>query len=293
MLGKAERSVISTMSPALSSQAYRERLATAGVATHVACVWIQQVSAAAPVYEHRTVPNGCVEISCVLSTGVVRVAGPQRGPVLELLAPGATVVGVRFRPGVASTMLGMPASELVDVVAEPDRIWGRSSGALGEMLAEAASPDDAARLLEQEVVARSITAPAPDFLVAAAVSRLQPWRDASVGELTAELVISPRQLRRRFAAALGYGPKTLQRILRFQAFLALSHAHAGDGSLTGLAAAAGYADQAHLSRECSRLAGLTPSVFLEAMHRSCDAGHDHAASLALSQALLGTQARSS
>jgi AraC-like DNA-binding protein len=107
------------------------------------------------------------------------------------------------------------------------------------------------------------------------------------------LFISARQLHRRFVAALGYGPKTLQRILRFQAFLALSHAHADDGSLTRLAAAAGYADQAHLSRECSRLAGLTPSAFLEAMHRSCDASHDHAASFALSQALLSKQVRSS
>jgi AraC-like DNA-binding protein len=293
MRDETERSVVSTVRPGVS-QAYRERLARAGAASLVSCVWVQQVSAAATVYEHRTVPNGCVEISCILGTGVVRVAGPQRRPVLKLLAPGATVVGVRFRPGVAHTILGLPVSELVDLDVELDRIWGRSAVELGQRLAEAASPDDAATLLEQEVVGRSIATPDPDPLVIAAVGRLQPWRGASVGNVTAELFISPRHLRRRFVAALGYGPKTLQLILRFQAFLALNHAHGHDSSLARLAATAGYADQPHLSRECSRLTGLTPSAFLEAMHRSCDASHDHAASFAaLPHALVGKQAHSS
>jgi AraC-like DNA-binding protein len=293
MRDETESSTTSAVNPTLGNQTYRERLASAGVADLVSCVWVQQISAAAPVYEHRTVPSGSVEISCALDTGVVRVTGPQRGPVVQLLAPGTTLVGVRFRPGVARRILGLPASELLDLDVDLDRIWGRSSVPLGQRLAEAASPDDAATLLEREIVARSIAGPGHDALVVAAVSHLQPWRVASVGDVTAELFISARQLHRRFVAALGYGPKTLQRILRFQAFLALSHECAGDGSLARLAAAAGYADQAHLSRECSRLAGLTPSAFLEAMHCSCDASHDHAATFALSQALLGKQVRSS
>ena len=68
--------------------------------------------------------------------------------------------------------------------------------------------------------------------------------------------MSERQLRRRFADAVGYGPKTLARVLRFQRFLAL----AGRGDdLAGLAFEAGYADQAHLTRECRRLSGRTPA----------------------------------
>ena len=82
-----------------------------------------------------------------------------------------------------------------------------------------------------------------------------------MAELGEGLGISERQLRRRFAEAVGYGPKTLARVLRFQRFLGLAEA---GGDLAGLAFAAGYADQAHLTRECVRLSGRTPAVLLAA-----------------------------
>jgi methylphosphotriester-DNA--protein-cysteine methyltransferase len=70
--------------------------------------------------------------------------------------------------------------------------------------------------------------------------------------------ISMRQLRRRCDAAVGYGPKTLQRVLKFQRFV--RRIDAGETDLASLAADAGYADQAHLTRECGQLAGVTPAV---------------------------------
>jgi transcriptional regulator GlxA family with amidase domain len=73
--------------------------------------------------------------------------------------------------------------------------------------------------------------------------------------------LSERQLLRRCIAALGYGPKTLDRIFRFQRFRALAARRPNLG-LARLAAGAGYADQPHLTRECVRLAGETPSVLL-------------------------------
>jgi transcriptional regulator GlxA family with amidase domain len=72
--------------------------------------------------------------------------------------------------------------------------------------------------------------------------------------------LGDRQLRRRFAEAVGYGPKTLDRILRFQRFLVLARATSAD--LARLAIEAGYADQAHLTRECTRLSGLPPAALL-------------------------------
>lgn len=60
----------------------------------------------------------------------------------------------------------------------------------------------------------------------------------------------------------GYGPKTFERIARFQRFRRLARAGGPGAGLAALAAACGYADQAHLARECRRLAGRPPSAFL-------------------------------
>ena len=65
---------------------------------------------------------------------------------------------------------------------------------------------------------------------------------------------------RQFLATCGYGPKHLQRIMRVQRALAIAQY----SSVTGLgdvAAAAGYADQAHMSRDFRSITGFTPSAY--------------------------------
>ena len=68
----------------------------------------------------------------------------------------------------------------------------------------------------------------------------------------AELARTPRDseraLRRRFNDAIGYGPKKLDRIIRFGRLLRLAALRRADG-LAAAAAELGYADQAHLTRE--------------------------------------------
>jgi AraC-like DNA-binding protein len=260
-------------------QTYRERLPAPRLAGQVSSVWIQHVAAGGVPYEHRTVPNGSTEISWELGSDLATVSGPQRQPIVGHVAPGTTVVGIRFRPGVAPSILGPPASELVDQHVEVDRLWGRPAVTLTERLAEAESPEGAARLLEDEVFRRIADRAEPDPVVAAAIGRLQPWRPDDIGTWAAGLFLSPRQLRRRFTAALGFGPKMFQRIIRFQGFLALSQGgHGRDSGLARLARQAGYADQSHLTRESAELTGLTPKAFLEEMWSSCGENHDHEAS---------------
>jgi AraC-like DNA-binding protein len=281
---------VPTSSTANPVQTYRERLPAPRLAGQVSSVWIQHVAADGVPYEHRTVPNGATELSWELGSDLVTVSGPQRQPIVGHLAPGSTVVGIRFRPGVAPSILGPPASELVDQHVEVDRLWGRPALTLAERLAEAESPEGASRLLEDEVFRRITDASEPDPVVAAAIGRLQPWRPDDIGTWAAGLFLSPRQLRRRFTAALGFGPKMFQRILRFQGFLALSQGrHGRDSGLARLAKQAGYADQSHLTRESSELTGLTPRAFLEEMWSSCGENHDHEASYgALRRGLLAS-----
>ena len=69
---------------------------------------------------------------------------------------------------------------------------------------------------------------------------------------------SPRQLEREFRRKVGLPPKTLSRIARFQNLLRLS-GRFPEKAWAELSAAAGYADQAHMTREFRELSGATPA----------------------------------
>lgn len=259
-------------------QTYKERPPAREVAGHLSCVWVQEVLPGAEPYLHRTVPNGGIEISCRVG-GMPQLVGPQTGPTLEVLAPGTTVVGVRFRPGAAPSVLDLPATELVDVAVGADALWGDAAIALGERIATAGSGHEAAAMLEHEVLARAVAGAEPDPVAAEAVRHLLPWQAGEVTSLTDALFISERQLRRRCLAAIGLAPKALHRMMRFQGFLALAgQREHPSAELARLAAEAGYADQSHLTRESMRLAGLTPRALLLESELNCGPGHDHAAS---------------
>lgn len=267
-------------------QSYRERRPAPALADLLSSVWVQEVFPGAAPYMHRSVPNGCVEFRCLLGAAP-RVVGPLTGPMTEALPAGSTVVGVRFRPGAAAGLLGIPVSEVAGRVLDAGDLWGRAAVAIGERLARAAGPWEAAAALQEAVAARPGGADGPDRLVAEAVRRLMPGRAGGIGPVQAALWISERQFRRRCLAAVGVPPKALQRMLRFQGLLARAQfALSRGGSLLGeglarLAADCGYADQAHLARECVRLTGVTPVAFLRETEQSCGcAGHDHTVSFA-------------
>ncbi len=220
---------------------YRELAPPPDLAAHVACVWTS-VSRGGVIF-----PDGCVDL--VWRGDRLVVAGPATAPVTSDVGVGVGVFGVRFRLGVAGTALGLPAVELTDLQVPLADVWGPS---LDERVAAGGVP-----ALLAEVRAR--VAPVDPLARAAALGMARPG--ARVAELGSALGISERQLRRRFSDAVGYGPKTLARVLRFQRFLSL--AASGD-DLARLAFAAGYADQAHLTRECRRLAGRTPLELVSA-----------------------------
>ncbi len=82
-----------------------------------------------------------------------------------------------------------------------------------------------------------------------------------IREIAGEIGWSERHLTRRFAAETGVAPKTLARILRFEAARRLA-APSAAGGWAEFALTAGYADQAHLIREFRTLSGLSPKAML-------------------------------
>jgi AraC-like DNA-binding protein len=224
---------------------YVERLV---VSPLVACTWEQFTTTE---QDQRIVPDACVDL--IWAGDRLSIAGPDTRPRVVTLAAGSRLVGVRLRPGTAGAVLGLPASELCDVSPDAGDVLGRDVAAvLLEALTAGSDPRD---VLLRAVELHGVGAPDP--LVRAAVLALGRPR-ARVGAVAAELGVSARQLQRRVSDAVGYGPKILARVLRFRRLQALSPA-----PLAELALDAGYADQAHMAAEVTRLAGTSPVRFLK------------------------------
>ena len=222
-------------------------------------VWIQRTGATP--YVQRHLPTGGVELHLPVGSDP-QLVGPLTGAIVEVIKPRTTIVGVRFMPG-AAPPLSEALDSLVDLRVDLKELWGSLADRLLEDVATAADPETALGRVQARLVALYGRAGQGDPLVREAASRLMPWEPMRISTLADHLAISAPQLRRRCLHTLGMSPKTLQRTLRFQGFLALAQANGGtnggghaDG-LAGLALDVGYADQAHLSRECLRLTGLT------------------------------------
>jgi len=216
----------------------------------LSCTWEQRIDAR---HEQRVVPDACVDL--IWSGHRLTIAGPDTRARLVSLDPGTRIVGVRLRPGVAGAVLGLPATELCDEAPDAHEVLGHD--AAEALLAELHAGGDPHAILRRAVEVRAERS--PDRLVRAAITALDR-PDARVAEVADDLGLSARQLQRRVADAVGYGPKTLARVLRFRRLQALA---ASQPALVDLALDAGYADQAHMTAEVTRLAGLSPVRFLK------------------------------
>jgi AraC-like DNA-binding protein len=240
---------------------YREYAPPPAVAELLICSWTLEVERDGPRHQQRVLPDGCADIVWFGDASPVAV-GPMTRPVLEAVEPGTTLVGLRFRPGVASRVLGVPAHELTDRDVPLDEIWHRRTfQPSSDRLRQASTIIERAEIAQSLLASRCDAIRPPDAAVQRAVSLIATAGRERIDDVAKQLGISERQLHRRFAASVGYSPKTFQRIVRFQRLLALAEADAR-ARLGDVSIAAGYADQAHMTREVVEFAGVTPGALL-------------------------------
>jgi AraC-like DNA-binding protein len=217
----------------------------------VECLWVHSIQGGDPREDRRILPDGRMDLVWIPELGAL-VAGPQSRHTSRPVGAPLLAVGARFHPGVAPQLLRHAASELVDRHVPLDAVQPALAARLDARLGAAGDPLAA---LEQELMRSLAELGEPDPVVRAAAGLLARG-SAGVAEVADRVYVSERQLQRRFAELVGYGPKTFQRIARFQRVVAQLARE--DVAVAGAAALAGYADQAHLTRESRRLAGLSP-----------------------------------
>jgi AraC-like DNA-binding protein len=246
---------------------YREKPVLPVLRQHFLAVWFHRKPLGVAGHS-AVVPDACAEL--VWCRSRLLIAGPDRQVSLEPVPPGTTAIGLRFLPGAVATLLRVPASEIVGARLPLDFFWSGKARELIGAIGDAQEPHVVAKRLEMALaqIARDFDSPDQSSkIILRCVARSRAARRPVMPELVSALGLSERTLRRHCEHAFGYGPKTLDRVLRMQRFLELSRTRPALG-LANLAGAAGYADQAHLNREARRLTGLTPSAILEQLSES-------------------------
>lgn len=238
----------------------RELAPTARLRPVIEAVYL---AAATRPARHAVLPDGCVDLLYRYGDagGLLLIAGPDRRVHEAALAPGLRYVGARFRLGEARRILGLEPAGLVDRGLVPAAVNARLAAVEGR-LADCRTPAALARRLCSEIerLDDETAALRPPPRVRAALALLRPdGQVLRIGLVARRLGVAPRTLHREIVAWTGLRPCLLARILRFQ------HTRrslaARTGTLAALAAAAGYADQAHMTRESQALAGAPPGRF--------------------------------
>jgi AraC-like DNA-binding protein len=207
-------------------------------------------------------PDACIDIVWI-GDNVPIVVGPATSSVIVPLAPRTWVLGARLKPGHAPAVLGFPAHEALNREVRLADVWGRDAAELSQRMHAQPSLTAKRALLEAALAKRTRPMATEDGDVGAAIAWLAAHPAGRVRELSCQLGISSRQLQRRFVSAVGYGPKTFQRIARFQRALAMAGpVFAAGVNMAGLAQDAGYTDQAHMSREVRDLSGRPAASML-------------------------------
>jgi AraC-like DNA-binding protein len=255
--------------------AYREVRPSGALGGFVSAAWVRSSTSDADT-EYLEIPDGQLNLVCRMGAAP-QVIGPLTSPRRGRLRPTEVLVGLRLRPG-AAALLGVPAAELTDRTIEAGELLGTATAV---QLSETAAPIEALGLMAQTILimARDST---PDPIIGESIARLST--EAEISAVWRSMQMSERSFRRRFIAAVGVGPKTIQTLLRFQRLLGRAQRAVAAGrpvaehGLAALAHESGYADQPHLSRECLRITGSTLGNYLGDLEGRC-ADHDHRAQL--------------
>jgi AraC-like DNA-binding protein len=206
----------------------------------------------------RVLPDGCLDI-VVGPRGAIAVGAMTR-PMVVPVAAGSGLLGVRFRPGMATAFLAVPAAALTDDSAPLEAIW--TDGAdVADYVGSALGHDQAMHRLAETLIARlPRIAAMPRDLVAAVEQITAHGGRTDISRLSTTLGVTRQHLARRFAAHVGVTPKMLCRVVRL--WQVLRSALSGQVNWAALAADLGYSDQSHLVYEFRSLTGLTPSGWI-------------------------------
>lgn len=218
------------------------------LAVFVARYWMVEWDYEQP-YRQLIVPYPNVHLT--FHPDSAKLNGVASGHVHQVLDGRGRVFGIAFRPGMFRAFLGRAVSTITDRVLPAAEVFHGTP-------ARHAVPE------VEDFLRAGLPGPDPKAeLAARVVDRITTTPEiVRVDVLADEFGTTVRQLQRLFAEHVGVGPKWV--IRRYRLREVTERMAAGEAiDWAGLAADLGYADQAHFTRDFTRMFGETPARYAE------------------------------
>lgn len=168
----------------------------------------------------------------------------------------------------ARLFFDLPMSEIAGRVVHFNDLMPREHRFVAEQLAALETWDERFDTLERLLItrisrtrtrARSLPSPASDCVAWAYAQILRHDGNVDIRELAAEIGYSRPHLITLFRNQIGFPPKLVARIVRFDRLMHRLKTRRTDETWATLAADLGYYDQAHLVHDIRQFTGLTPN----------------------------------
>lgn len=187
------------------------------------------------------------------------VSGPRTGPFDFTLNAAGRILIVQLRPAGAIQALGVPMSLLADRFEQLDAVVGSVSPLVDDIVLGDA--DDLScvhaieRWLQERVRTQRARCEVTDAVVQEVTRRAGCIR---IEDLAGHVNLSRRHLGRIMNERIGISPKRFARISRFDRAVQLGRTRPMV-PWARVALDAGYADQAHMTREFTEIGGIRPT----------------------------------
>ena len=203
----------------------------------------------------------------VVAPDYARFYGVVPGLSTTTLTGRGWAVGVMCAPSAGALIAGGPMTAYTGRFVDVADVLGAAGERLtaevrGAMRADPHSPDGHARAIQAfgNVLRPLLPVDDDGLLVNQVVAFVEGDRDVTrVAQVCEQFALSERALQRLVNRRLGLTPKWLIQRRRLQE--AAERLRTSDTSLADVAAALGYADQAHFTRDFARVTAMTPGQF--------------------------------
>ena len=263
---------------------YNEYIPNPMLAPYVKCIWTLEASGMTGMdHKEKVLPDGCMEL--IFHYGdLFRKYGESKNELqprsfvhgqiktyIEIGPTGNTgMIAVRFYPHGLAAFVNMPMNELTENVVDVGALFGSAAIELEKHLCNAKNEQERVALVSTFLTMRLKPASVGANVVASTVERIVAMGgNIEIKELSKAVYMSERQLERMFMYSVGLSAKTYARISRFQS--SIKAAQSGKiTTLTQLAHASGYYDQAHFTKDFKTFAGVNPTHYFSSTQALAD-----------------------